>query len=75
MTIKSSNSCCCSSEKENDNNSGSCCSSSGDNTKVKAVKENTEITIDGKVLIAVPGDKNIVDVADRARIGIPAPCY
>ena len=33
------------------------------------------VTIDGKVIEVTPVDKNIVDVASRAKIGIPAPCY
>ena len=34
-----------------------------------------KITIDNKEIEIFPEDKNIVDVADRAKIGIPAPCY
>jgi predicted molibdopterin-dependent oxidoreductase YjgC len=33
------------------------------------------IRIDGQIIEASPSDKNIVDVADRAKIGIPAACY
>jgi len=33
------------------------------------------IIIDGQVVEITASDKNIVDVADRANIGIPAPCY
>jgi len=33
------------------------------------------IKIDGKVAEIFSDDKNIVDVADREKIGIPAPCY
>jgi len=33
------------------------------------------ISIDGKHIEVNPDDKNIVDVATRAKIGIPAPCY
>lgn len=33
------------------------------------------VTIDGQVLEVVQSDKNIVDVANRAKIGIPAACY
>lgn len=33
------------------------------------------IIIDGKSVELLPEDKNIVDVADRAKVGIPAPCY
>ena len=34
-----------------------------------------KINIDGKQIDISPNDKNIVDVADRAKIAIPAPCY
>jgi len=34
-----------------------------------------KITIDGQKADVSAEDKNIVDVADRAGIGIPAPCY
>lgn len=34
-----------------------------------------KINIDGKQVKVLPNDKNIVDVADRAKITIPAPCY
>ena len=33
------------------------------------------ITIDGKQIEITAADKNIVDVADRIKIGIPAACY
>jgi len=33
------------------------------------------ISIDGKPIELSPSDRSIVDVADRAGIGIPAPCY
>lgn len=34
-----------------------------------------KIQIDGQVIDIFNDDKNIVDVAKRAGIGIPAPCY
>lgn len=34
-----------------------------------------KISIDGQKADVSADDKNIVDVADRAGIGIPAPCY
>lgn len=34
-----------------------------------------KITIDGRAIEADPSDRNLVDVADRAGIGIPAACY
>lgn len=33
------------------------------------------ITIDGQQIEVTTDDKNIVDVADRMKIGIPAACY
>ncbi len=33
------------------------------------------VVIDGKEIAVEQTDKNIVDVADRAGVGIPAPCY
>jgi len=33
------------------------------------------ITIDGKIIKFNSNDENIVDIADRSKIGIPAPCY
>lgn len=33
------------------------------------------VTIDGREVEVIPTDKNIVDVANRAKIGIPAACY
>jgi len=34
-----------------------------------------KVTIDGSPIKISRNDKNIVDIADRANIGIPAPCY
>jgi NADH dehydrogenase/NADH:ubiquinone oxidoreductase subunit G len=34
-----------------------------------------KITIDNKQIEVLPGDKNIIDVAGKAKIGIPSPCY
>jgi len=34
-----------------------------------------KLTIDGTAIKISRNDKNIVDIADRANIGIPAPCY
>jgi len=34
-----------------------------------------KIMIDGKEININPDDMNIVDVADREKIGLPAPCY
>ena len=37
--------------------------------------QHMNVTIDGNVFEVTPFDKNIVEVASRAKIGIPAPCY
>jgi predicted molibdopterin-dependent oxidoreductase YjgC len=58
-----SNQCC----------STSCCSGPRNDTETTPTQKS--VTIDGQVIKVAPGDKNIVDVADRAKIGIPAPCY
>jgi len=34
-----------------------------------------KIAIDGKTIEINSDDKNIIDVADREKIGIPAPCF
>ena len=34
-----------------------------------------KITLDGKIIEVNTADKNLVDIADRHKIGIPAPCY
>ncbi|MDP8252894.1 MAG: 2Fe-2S iron-sulfur cluster-binding protein [Candidatus Kaelpia aquatica] len=34
-----------------------------------------KVTIDGRLVSVSHNDKNIVDIADRANISIPAPCY
>jgi len=34
-----------------------------------------KVKIDGKEVEIFSDDKNIVDLADREKIGIPAPCY
>jgi len=33
------------------------------------------VTIDGQMIEATPFDNNIVDLASRAKMKIPAPCY
>ncbi len=54
---------------------GSCCGESGVKTDTDAPSLPGSVTIDGRKIAVVPGDKNIVDVASRANIKIPAPCY
>ena len=34
-----------------------------------------KVKIDGVLIDVIPEDKNIVDVADRAKVGLTAPCY
>jgi len=34
-----------------------------------------DVKVDGRSIHIIPEDKNIVDLASRAKIGIPAPCY
>lgn len=33
------------------------------------------VTIDGQLIEVTPFDQNIVEIANRAKITIPAPCY
>ena len=81
-------SCC--SDTGKDNNNSSCCSSEANTIKVFAgsccgplvntleiphLETDAKVTIDGQEIRVTGDDKNIVDVADRAKIGIPAPCY
>ena len=51
----------------------SCCNESGTDTGTTATQ--TRVTIDGRAINVMPGDNNIVDVASRNKIAIPAPCY
>jgi predicted molibdopterin-dependent oxidoreductase YjgC len=51
----------------------SCCDESG--TPLNRILQHMSVTIDGKVIEVTSFDKNIVDVASRAKIRIPAPCY
>ena len=53
----------------------SCCGESSTTTDISTTPLHMSVTIDGKVIEVTPIDKNIVDVASRAEIGIPAPCY
>lgn len=53
----------------------SCCGGSPLDSKEDNVTEHTNITIDGQKIEVTPDDKNIVDVASRMKIRIPAPCY
>jgi len=53
----------------------SCCGISGIDTEANRTSMHTSVTIDGLVIEVTSSDNNIVDVASRAKIGIPAPCY
>ena len=53
----------------------SCCDESGTDTDKSTTPMHMSVTIDGQVIEVTPFDNNIVDVASRAKIGIPAPCY
>lgn len=53
----------------------SCCSGTGPNAVNITTSNMKTITIDGKLIEVSPEDMNIVDVASRERIAIPAPCY
>jgi len=53
----------------------SCCDESGTGIDTNATPMRMNITIDGQVIEVTPSDKNIVDVASRAKIAIPAACY
>ncbi|MDH3348925.1 MAG: 2Fe-2S iron-sulfur cluster-binding protein [Desulfobulbaceae bacterium] len=65
---ESGNSCC---EKSNN----SCCDDSSLPTGIHLSTTPGSITIDGHLVEVTQNDKNIVDVASRAKIGIPAACY
>jgi predicted molibdopterin-dependent oxidoreductase YjgC len=51
----------------------SCCDEPS--ATINKMSQHTRVTIDGQVIDVTPLDKNIVDVARRAKIEIPAPCY
>lgn len=65
----------------NKNTTGCGCSASscGDGLSVSDSPDiapaDIKITIDGQTIKATINDKNIVDTASKAKIGIPAPCY
>jgi predicted molibdopterin-dependent oxidoreductase YjgC len=44
-------------------------------TDTNTIPQQMSVTIDGQVIEVTPLDKNIVDVASRANIAIPAACY
>ena len=63
---ESTTSCC-------EGSTTSCCNEP--NSDINKIALPGKVTIDGQEIDIKPGDKNIVDVATRARIGIPAACY
>ena len=75
MEVKTKKNCCSDEAGDSSKSNCSCGCGDGENLITKVVTEIFTFSIDGKPVEAVPGDKNIVDAADRARIGIPAPCY
>ena len=50
---------------------------SKDDRQTDPVKNSGDITvtIDGRVIDVVPGDKNIIDIATREKIALQAACY
>jgi len=65
---ESGDSCC-------ERSTNSCCDDSGLLTAIHVSTKPGNITIDGKLIEVTQDDKNIVDVASRAKIAIPAACY
>ena len=53
----------------------SCCDDSNSLTGIQASTTPGTLTIDGQVIQFTEDDKNIVDVANCAKIAIPAACY
>ena len=53
----------------------SCFDESGSSTDINSSPTFGSITIDGQLIEFTHDDKNIVDVASRAKIAIPAACY
>jgi len=51
----------------------SCCDQQNKDTSTTPIP--MSVTIDGQRVEVAPSDKNIVDIATRAKIGIPAACY
>jgi len=68
-------------EKADDSCSSSCGCSTNSNSQELSMPDDSnatepmDIIIDGQVIKANPTDNNIVDVANRANIAIPAACY
>jgi len=72
---ESGNPCCGQSRTDLKSNTTACCGESEIDSETGDATTNKTVTIDEQVIRVIPSDKNIVDVADRAKIGIPAPCY
>jgi len=87
--MKSSNSCrdttnqqsnstgsCCDSATTTATNNDSACDCGADVANEAEIRtENLNIKMDGKDIVVIPEDKNLVDVARRNKISLPAPCY
>jgi len=69
------NSCCSGSTHISESAKVSCCASSEGKIETEPIPANITVTIDGKEIEVDSSDSNIVDVADRAKIALPAPCY
>ena len=67
-TVNAGDSCC-------ESGSTSCCDNSGNDLLATRSSEQMFVTIDGQKIEVLPEDKNIVDVASRVSIAIPAACY
>jgi len=65
---ESGDSCC-------ERSANSCCDDSSSLTNIHVSTTPGSITIDGQLIEVTQDDKNIVDVASRAKIAIPAACY
>lgn len=71
-----SNPCCDTATTSNNDNSSACdCSSDINNSESELRTENLNIKMDGRKITVIPEDKNLVDVARRNKISLPAPCY
>jgi len=74
--MNTSNSCCGTTTIANTNSSSACdCNSGVNNSDMELRTENLNIKMDGREIIVIPEDKNLVDVARRNKISLPAPCY
>ncbi len=68
------NTSCCGSDYSSCGCSVDCCSDES-GTDTDTIVAHGDVSIDGQVISITSTDKNIVELASRAKIGIPAPCY